>query len=200
MNNIPGREVEKILMAKLKIGDINSFKKLYIIYQSKLYQFIFRYLKKKEDSEEIVQDILVHVWENRSNLNENLSFKSYLFTIAKHKIVDYFRKKKVETLYRNYIQNYIEIVNDNNNNELIYKDFTSELIGAIEKLPEKRKVIFIMNKKLGMSRIEIANFFNISENTVKNQLQEAMKFLRQVLKTETLVLIAILIKIPSIFQ
>jgi RNA polymerase sigma-70 factor, ECF subfamily len=198
--NSPGLEIEKLLMTKLKGGDVNSFKQLYYHYQSKLYHFVFRYLKKKEDSEEIVEECLIHIWEDRSNLNENLSFQSYLFTIAKNKIIDYFRKKKVETLYKNYIQNFIEIVQDSSNKSLIYKDFSLELNGAIGQLPEKRRVIFIMNKKLGMSRAEIAEFFNISENTVKNQLQEAMKFLRETLNKETFLFLIILIKILSFLQ
>lgn len=187
-------ELREHTLSKLKNGDMSSFEEVFTIFQPKLLTFVFRYLKSKEDSEEIVQEIFIQIWENRSELNEKLSFKSYLFTIAKNKIIDYFRKKKIETLSRSYILNFTEIIHDNTYREVIYKDYDEVIAHAIDKLPDKRKVIFILSKKFGMSRNEIANFYNISENTVKNQLQEALNFLREILKKEVFFFLAILFK------
>jgi RNA polymerase sigma-70 factor (ECF subfamily) len=198
--NIPDSEVATTILTRLKEGDLIAFKELFVKFQPKLYAFVFRYLKGKEDSEEIVQEVFIQVWENRSNINENLSFKSFLFTITKNKITDYFRKKKTEILYRNYVLNYLEVLHDNTNKELIYKDYTALLADTIDQLPEKRKIIFIMSKKLGMSRNEIAQFLNISENTVKNQLQEAMKFLRNIFDKEIWPVALLLISLISIIS
>jgi len=173
---------------------MSSFEEVFSIFQPKLLVFVFRYLKSKEDSEEIVQEVFIQIWENRSALNEKLSFKSYLFTITKNKIIDYFRKKKIETLSRNYILNFTELIQDTTYKEIIYKDYDTAISNAIEQLPDKRKVIFILSKKFGMTRSEIAKFYNISENTVKNQLQEAVNFLRDILKKEVFLLITILLR------
>jgi len=177
----------------LKDGNLDSFKELFLNFQPKLYAFVFRYLKTRADSEEIVQEVFIQVWENRSNLKENLSFNSFLYTITKNKIVDYFRKKKTETLYKNYVFNYMDMIHDDTNKELIYKDYNEALSEAIALLPEKRRSVFIMSKKFGMSRTEIAKFLDISENTVKNQLQEAMNFIRTMLNKEISLLILLLI-------
>ena len=187
--NTSNLELRENTLTKLRDGDLASFEEVFNIFQPKLYAFVFRYLKSREDSEEIVQEVFIQIWETKSNLNEKLSFKSYLFTITKNKIIDYFRRKKIDTLSKNYIQNFTELVHDDTHRDIIYKDFDTTLAKAIEQLPAKRKVIFILSKKFGMSRSEIAKFYNISENTVKNQLQEAINFLKETLKKDILIYI-----------
>jgi RNA polymerase sigma-70 factor (ECF subfamily) len=192
--NTSNLELKEHTLTKLKDGDWVSFEEIFNIFYPQLLAFVFRYLKSKEDSEEIVQEVFIQIWENRAILNEKLSFKSYLFTITKNRIIDYFRKKKIEVLSKNYIQNFTELVHENTYKEILARDFDAALSNAIDKLPEKRKVIFILSKKFGMSRSEIAKFFNISENTVKNQLQEAMNFLKDFIKKEIILIIIVLFK------
>lgn len=192
--NTSNLEFREHTLTKLKNGDWSSFEEIYNIFRPQLYAFVFRYLKSKEDSEEIIQDVFIQIWENRGFLNEKLSFKSYLFTITRNRIIDYFRKKKIEVLSRNYIQNFTEIVHENTYKELIAKDMDSVLSDAIDKLSEKRKAIFLLSKKFGMSRSEIANFFGISENTVKNQLQEAINFLKDIMKKDIVIVVLFVLK------
>ena len=191
--NTSNLELRENTLAKLKDGNLSSFEEVFGIFQPKLLSFVFRYLKSKEDSEEIVQEVFVLLWENRATLNEKLSLKSYLYTITKNKIIDYFRRKKIETISKNYIKNFTELIHEGTYKDIIYKDFDTTLAHAIEKLSDRRKVIFILSKKFGMSRNEIANFYNISENTVKNQLQEAMNFLKDFVKKEILLFLLIMI-------
>ena len=176
---IPNSATEKQLLIQLKNGDISSFKDIYVYYKPLLFSFSLRYLKNKEDSEEIVQEIFVQFWENRHKIDTSLSIKSYLFTITKNKIIDYFRKHKVEALYENYVLNFIDLIHDNTQKDIIFKDLNTAVSEAIDKLSDKRKQVLIMSKKLGMTRAEIAKFLDISENTVKNQLQEALQFLKE---------------------
>jgi len=192
--NTSNLELREHALTKLKNGDWASFEEIYNTFRPQLYAFVFRYLKSKEDSEEIVQEVFIQIWENRASLNEKLSFKSYLFTITKNRIIDYFRKKKIEIISKNYIFHFTEIVHENTYKEIIAKDMDLALSEAIDKLPEKRKIIFLLSKKFGMSRNEIANFFSISENTVKNQLQEAINFLKDVMKKDIVLLMFILLK------
>jgi RNA polymerase sigma-70 factor (ECF subfamily) len=186
--------IEKKHISGLIQSDWNSFKELYILYKPLLMAFVFRHLKNREDSEEIVQDVFARVWEQRQNINADLSFKSFLFTITKNKIIDYFRKVKTENLYTNYIANYIEIIQDTTNSNIASKEINQSLSKAISLLPEKRKTVFLLSKKFNLSRNEIAQFLNISENTVKNHLQEAIQFLRENLKDEVVLLFLFIYK------
>ena len=171
----------RLLLSALKKGNIESFKSLYKTYQPKIFAFSLRYLKVIEDAEGITQEVFIELWKNRKKINVNLSLSSFLFTIAKNKIIDHFRKQQKQTLFNNYLQHYVEFTNtlyiDNAENNA-----TSEQVeSAIKKLPKKRKIVLLLSKKFGLSRREIADFMGISENTVKNQLLEALKYLRQVL-------------------
>lgn len=179
----------RILLARLRKGDVNAFEEVYQKCNGPLYLFVFRYIKSKQEAEEIVQDVFIQLWMKKENIRENLSFKSFLFTITKNKIIDYFRRKKTKDLYLNYLRNYTEIISTTTDQDFIYKDFDSLIAQIVNKLPEKRKMVFIMNKKLGMTRAEIADFFQVSENTVKNQLQEAMDFIRQNIRKEVFTLL-----------
>ncbi len=173
------------LLSELKKGNTESFKSLYKTYQPKLFAFSLRYLKVKEDAEGITQEVFFELWKNRKKINESLSLSSFLFTITRNKIIDHFRKQQRQTLYHNYLQHYLELTNTVISEEA-KNNVTDRQVGyAIKKLPEKRKIVFLLRKKFGLSRKEVAEFMGISENTVKNQLQEALKFLRQVLHRES---------------
>lgn len=186
-------ENERACILDIKNGSFDAFRDIYIQYQPSLFAFIFRYLKNREETEEITQDIFLYLWEYKEKLNENLSFKSYLFTIAKNKITDYFRKQKIVNLHHRYIRNFISMADEPTLKDLVYKDIKTNIAEAVEKLPEKRKMVYIMSKKLELSRQEIARHLHISENTVKNQLQEAMKFLRDLLGDEFVLMLVLLI-------
>ena len=179
---------KSLLLSSLKKGDLESFRSLYKTYQPKIFAFLLRYLKVYEDAEDITQEVFIELWKNRRKINVNLSLSSFLFTIAKNKIIDHFRKQQRQTLFNNYFQHYLEFTNTlNEENE--GNDVTSRKVeSVIKKLPEKRKIVLLLSKKFGLNRREIADFLGISENTVKNQLQEALKFLRQVLRQETVLI------------
>jgi len=176
----------KLLLSELKHGNEESFKSLYETYQPKIFAFSLRYLKVYEDAEGITQEVFFELWKNRKKINVNLSLSSFLFTIAKNKIIDHFRKLKKQTLFNNYLQYNFNFSNADNLENAGDSVANKQLGAAIKNLPEKRKMVFLLSKKFGLSRKEIADFLGVSESTVKNQLQEAIKYLRQVLPQKSI--------------
>ena len=85
--------MENELVEKLRKGDIHAFDQVYGKYAPKLYAFSYKYLKSKEESEELVQSVFLKVWENQQNLKKDTSFKSFLFTIAYNEICNIFRQR-----------------------------------------------------------------------------------------------------------
>jgi RNA polymerase sigma-70 factor (ECF subfamily) len=173
----------RYLLSGLKKGNAEAFEIIYKTFHPKLVAFTFRYLKVHEDAEGLVQDVFVELWKNHSKINVNLSISSYLFTITKNKIVDYFRKKKRQNLFNDYLVNFIKNpviqVNDSE-----HKESSKQINQVIKNLPEKRKTVYLLNKKFGLNRKEIAEFMNVSENTVKNHLLEAIRTLKRTLYKE----------------
>ena len=88
------------LVKSLSRGNILAFNTLFKGYSSRLYHFAFGYLKSDVESEEVVQEVFTKVWGKRYTLKEELSFRSYLFTIAFNIIKKHFRA-------RSYLREYI---------------------------------------------------------------------------------------------
>lgn len=171
-----------ILVKRLINGNYIAFNSLYEKYSYAVFRFAFGYVKSKTEAEEIVQDVFMTIWDKRINLNPGLSFKSYVFTIAFHCVLKYFRTKEHLTKYIN------GVLSENSfKPELqeINYDFLCQYIKKIsENLPPRCKEVFIKSRLEDQSIHEIAREMEISHKTVENQLTYALKFIRQKLIKE----------------
>lgn len=170
---------DRELVEKLHKGDITAFDLLYEKYSGLLYRFGFKYLKSEEEAKELVQSVYLKIWENRKEINRELSFKSFLFTIAYNDICKLFRK-------RNYFQKFIsDTLHDNSHSSseteesIDYQSVLTHVDQIVEKLPERQKSIFIKSRKEGKSTKEIAQELGLSPGTIDNYISESMKFIRQ---------------------
>jgi len=124
------------------------------------------------------------IWEKREGLKENLSFKSFLFTISFNIIRKHFRTKT-------YLAEYIKAgtggdFDVHTSQEISYNSLYNYLNELVNQLPAKRKEIFIKSRFNGQSIKEIAEELKISHKTVENQLTDALKFIRTNLNKENL--------------
>jgi RNA polymerase sigma-19 factor, ECF subfamily len=180
-------ENESQFVTSLASGNLLSFNSLFKKYSGPLYRFAFGYLKSEEEAEELVQEVFTIIWEKRGNLKHELSFKSYLFTIAFNIIRKHFRSKK-------YLSEYLKarIIDDldmQTSQKISYDSLYQYLTELVEKLPLRRKEIFIKSRFEGYSVKEISDELKISHKTVENQLTDALKFIRSNLKEEHLSII-----------
>lgn len=169
---------ENDLVEKLRHGDVNAFDQVYKKYAVKLYGFSFKYLKSKEEAEELVQSVFLKVWENQHSLKRDTSFKSYLFTIAYNEICNLFRQR---TYLRKFITSSLESNQEASGDSEAQLDalFVREhLDRIISKLPEKQRLIFIKSRHEGKSTRDIAAELGLSPGTVDNYLSESLKFIR----------------------
>ena len=92
MNDLTNKE-EREFVSKLRNSEVKSFDILFERYSKKLYWFSYSLLKNDEDAREIVQETFFRVWERREKIDSDKSFKSFLFTISYHLIIDQLRLK-----------------------------------------------------------------------------------------------------------
>ena len=83
----------KELLLLIQKDDKVAFFHIYERYYRRLYGFVLKYVKQKEDTEEIVQEVFVKIWESRSKIDAYSSFESFLFTVAYNATVNTLRKK-----------------------------------------------------------------------------------------------------------
>lgn len=166
------------LIPAVRRGDHYAFDQLFHKYGPSLFSFVVSILKDESDAEEVVQDVFLKIWEKRKDLDSSLSFKSYLFTIALNTTKNRYRKKLQAEKYKQDLALELNINQTSEFDAIEYRNLLDYVDKIIEKLPPSRREIFILSKKDGLKNPEIAKLLNISEQTVKNQLVSAMKFLR----------------------
>ena len=175
-------QADNEFIEKLREGDVEAFDQVYKRYAEKLYAFSLKYLKSKEEAEELVQSVFLKVWENQKKLKKETSFKSYLFTIAYNEICNIFRRRKYQQNFFSTI--YIEGTEaSEETEEQINFVFVKEQVDQIvAQLPEKYRKVFMKSRKEGKSTKEISDELNLSKGTVDNYISESLKFIRINLK------------------
>ncbi|MGQ9621296.1 MAG: RNA polymerase sigma-70 factor [Bacteroidales bacterium] len=175
---------EQNLVRNLSKGSILAFNTLFGYYSSRLYRFVNGYLRSPEESEEVVQEVFLTLWEKRADLRDGLSLKSYLFTIAFNVVKKHFRSKSYLTKYLNSgIWSDFDMATSE---EIDYNSIYNYIKDLVDRLPARRKEIFVRSRFEGMSIAEIAKELGLSHKTVENQITAALKFLRENLGREFL--------------
>lgn len=168
---------DSILIPAVRKGDHHAFDQLFRKYSPALYSFVFSIIKDEPGSEEIVQDTFLKIWEKRDELQTGFSFKSYLFTIAVNAAKKGYRKKLRENKYKQELATELGHNGSTDLSVIEYRNLLDYVNLIIERLPPARREIFIMSRKDGLQNAAIAKILNISEQTVKNQLVSAHKFM-----------------------
>jgi len=176
------RDTDIELIEKLRIGDVDAFDLVYQRYAGKLYAFSLKYLKSKEESEELVQSVFLKVWENQKNLKKDTSFKSYLFTIAYNEICNLFRRRKYQQNLITKIETESSEASGETEDQIEFQFVLEQVDQIIARLPEKQKTIFLKSRQEGKSTKEIADEFGLSPGTIDNYISESLKFIRTNLK------------------
>jgi len=172
-------KTDKEYVECLKKEDFTAFDALFRKYSISLYAFALSLTKNSFAAEEITQLVFLKVWEKREQINEHLSFKSFLFSVAYHETISWLRKEKSEKIR---VGEFGRItVSQTNETEQAVEFRNIEAIAnqLIQEMPEKRKEIFKLSREQGFSNKEIAGRLGISVKTVENQMTSALKYLRE---------------------
>ncbi len=176
---------ESNLFSRVQKGDVKAFETLYAHYFDALFGYCMKFLNNEEDSEEIIQNLFLKIWEGRHKFYVGDSFKSFLFKIAVNDIYNFLKHKKHEANYRNYFEYSAKPFSNSTEEKVFYNELEQQIDTLIAQLPEQRRKIFILNRKEGHSTQDIAKEMNLSKRTVENQLFRAIKFLRDKLDIPT---------------
>lgn len=182
------------LVEGLKKGDKSIFKEIYHEFYIPLCYYCLRYVEEIEDSEEIVQDLFLKLWDKREELEINSSLKAYLYRSVQNYALNYLSKKKTKEKYLSIQGRQLSNTYDNGHLKLEEDELRAILKHAILQLPEKRRRIFELSRFDGMKYVNIASQLSISVKTVEAQMTKALKYLRIVLKDYVPVLLFLLFK------
>lgn len=165
----------------IKRDDHGAYETVFREYYRPMTAYAFRFLHDLTESESIVQDVFLRLWQKRKEIMITSSLQNYLFRSVKNNCINYIEHEKIKTGYQDMV-----IKNEADRSE--YSEFFLEyglrmkIQAAIAALPQKRQEIFRMAREDGLKYREIADQLKISVKTVETQMTLALKQLRESLK------------------
>jgi RNA polymerase sigma-70 factor (ECF subfamily) len=166
---------EEELVQRLGKSDSYAYRLLYEKYGPQLHALCFRFRFSKEEAEEIVQETFIRIWQNRQAIDPARPFGRFLITIAKHLIYNQIRHNKYRSDYLNHIKSELKVFPPDQPKERELQQLVDK---AVRELPDKCSQVFRKSRFEGYSNQQIAEELHISKSTVENQLNKALKKIR----------------------
>jgi RNA polymerase sigma factor (sigma-70 family) len=184
---------ELLLLQKVSEGDWDAYTDLFNYYLPVLSQYIYPFAhQSREDTEEIIQEVFLKIWEKRETLLSIKSFDHYLFRMAKNRLTNLLiQRKSLGNLHIKYVETQ-ERSHTEPERALLYAEYRDTALKAIEQLSPKLQTVFLMSSQEEFSLDEIAGRLALPRETVKKRLYLASSFIKNYLRTnaEWLALVA----------
>jgi len=173
-SNLP----DTVLTSLLKERDQLAFTEIYNRHWKLIYAHVYKMLRDEDDAKDIVQEVFGNLWIKAASIKSNLNIAGLLYTAARNKVFDLIEKNKVRSDYIGEIASFVSDPLNEKVDAIDEKRILEILEREIQKLPPKMKEIFELSRKEDLSHKEIAAKLNISEQTVKKQVQNALKAIK----------------------
>jgi RNA polymerase sigma-70 factor (ECF subfamily) len=171
----------ELIIRLLKEGSEQAFETVYKSFYKGLCAFALQYVEEREECEEIIQDVMMWLWENRKTLMPEMSVKSLLFTIVKNKCLNSLSHKQIkQRVHESLFAKFEEQFEDPD--LYIGHEMMTKLNQAIQNLPEDYRTAFTMNRFEDQTYDDIAAKMGVSSKTIAYRISQALKILREELK------------------
>jgi len=176
-------DFEKHFIEQLKAGEDKAYRRLYQEHYDVLCRVAYRYVEDIVIAESMVEDVIVHLWEVRNNIQIKVSLRSYLLSAVRNRCLNYLQEtaQQHEQTFsslgdeeRNYIGRFLDT-----SSELEEEELVCLVIQAINRLPEESRHVFLLSREKEMTYDQIAQEIGISTNTVKYHIKQSLALLRK---------------------
>jgi RNA polymerase sigma factor (sigma-70 family) len=175
---------ERILLQKVSQGNWHAYTHLFNYYMPKLSAYIFPFTGDSiHDTEEVIQEVFLKIWEKKEMLLSIRSFDSYLFRMAKNKLIDLIdQRRAIRKRNEQYTSLKKNAIQSGPDEDLQYRQYTATARDAIESLSPKLKAVFVMSTEEELSLGDISEKLAIPRETVKKRLYLASQSIKNFLK------------------
>ena len=173
---MPISSYEQELIQKCCDGNRTAYREFYTRYAGELMAIAMRYMKTKQEAEDILQDAFIKAYKNLASFNQQSSLKTWMTRIVINTALNALRKEHQK--YQWNIEEAQEVADE----YLPLNNFHyMELIGFIQQLPDGCRTVFNLYALEGYSHKEIGEMLSISEGTSKSQLARARYLLQKMI-------------------
>ena len=187
---------DHLLLDKIQQGDKDAYNLMFVHYYSPLCEYASQFVSDA-DAEEIVQDMMLFVWENRQYLVVEKSLKSYLFISVKNRCYNAIRNRRSRERIHHFLYEKMKDQLDDTDYFML-NELATSIEKAIEELPETYRETFKMSRFGEMSNAAIAMQLGVSVKTVEYRITQSLKILRVKLK-DYLPLLAFVVPSTGLF-
>lgn len=174
-------EVRKLLRQMKELDSQTAFRDFYNMTYDRLFRIAYYYVKQEEWSQEIVLDVFLKLWKQRSNLLDVRNIEDYCFILVKNASLNYLGKESKHTYIHPDSLPEPQEQNYSPEESLISEELFALYVKALDRLPERCREVFIRIREEKQSYTQVAEELGISMNTVDAQLQKAITRLKEMI-------------------
>jgi len=166
-----------ILKSSISKDDRKAFNMFYDLFYDDVFRLAYYFLCDKEASREVVLDVFFSIWQSRSKLQDIENMDAYLYTVTKNKSTAYFERQKHHAMLSidDMAAQYEDTVSATTDSAIQDKEMEELLRQAIEELPKRCRMVFLLARQRGLKAKEIGELLSINESTVRVQMKIAVK-------------------------
>ena len=170
------------LLDLLAGSSAEAFETIYRRHAGALNRYAHGKTGDRDQAQEIVQDIFVWLWTHRHDLPAINNLKSYLFHMAKNRILNVYRGEQVREKYASLFYQFKTGSDQSVEDQLNLADLQAAIDKRLESLPEKCRTAFRLSRIHNLPISTVAKEMSISRRTVENYLSRALKHLRKTVR------------------
>jgi RNA polymerase sigma-70 factor, ECF subfamily len=182
------------LIVRIKTGDDRAFRLLFDRYYKRALNTINKYVKDEHTAEDLAQTIFVRLWNKKEKIDIQGLFSPYFRRACVNESINYIKSNK-HFLFLEPDNRELELGDYSAEDQEVYweqEQRESKLSAAINTLPEKCRVVFLLNRIDGLSHKEISQQLDISTKTIENHMTKALKLLRDAMLNNPAILALII--------
>ena len=183
------KATEEALVRDLQNGNLDAYDKLAEIYQKKIYGLSFHLTRNQMDAQDVTQEVLLTLFRKINMFQGKSAFSSWVYRIAVNASYMKLRSKKKEPNVSidelmpsfnsaGFQQEKIQDWSENTESLLFTKETRDVINKAVDLLPEKEKVVFLLRDVEGLSSEKAGEILDLTVPAVKSRLHRARLFLR----------------------
>jgi RNA polymerase sigma-70 factor (family 1) len=187
------------LVHELKNDDNQAFKEIYERYADKLIAIALKKTASEEDAMDMVQELFLSVWKNRSTIQLNGSLEAYLIVSVNYMVFKWYKKQKSQPVSLDNVSEEQEHCEDSTMPKLIFSELNLLINAEINNMPEKMRQVYLYSREMDMNGQQIAAELGISHQTVRNQISSALERIRRAIKKYNNMILLIILMTVNIY-
>jgi len=169
------------IIGRIRQGNKQEFEKLFRSSYVSLVRYAKTLIRDHDASEEIVQELFFRLWQDRQTIRIESSLNGYLYRSVHNRALHYLEHQKVVSRHAGEVLAAADMTSEPVTDAIYYHELQARVARVLERLPERCRLIFKMNRFEGLKYIEIADKLAVSLKTVEADMGKALKEFRKAL-------------------